>query len=363
VSGRLGSARAYSAAIHQRGGARRLYDLDHVVSVQWSRKLNEISDATVVIAKAGSACCAALATLMPWQHELSIYRDGVLVWQGPVWYPHENAATFTIEARDLAGWWPRWPATVYGKLASMDGVSRMRTVLDAHFARNICDPGMAAWLTYHTGAAAVALEIARGDSIDDVAGQLVDAAMDYTSVGRRIVIMPTGYDYGGHPVASLTEEDLGGDIESGVDGDAILTWVTALGAENPATGAAYYADLSTPINTSVWGLHYASTTSDEETSSTALKELARAVLLAGAPPQRVIRLPDDAALSPRAPVSVEQLVCGARVDILLGSGWCQALAERARLVGVSGRWEAGADEAVGVSLVAAGPVSETDEVT
>lgn len=365
MSGRLGCAERYTAAIHDRGGTKRLADLDNLTTVRWSRRLNETSTASVVIAKAGAACCGVLANIMPWIHELSIYRTDSkatrLVWQGPITNPHETAATFTIEARDLTGWFKRWDARTYGKLPALDAVVRFKAVLDAHFARGtIFDPGMAHYIAYNLGAPAIAIEVSRGDTIDDVLGLLTDTAMDFTAIGRRVVAMPAHYDYGGRIAARLDDRDLGGDIESGLDGDAIITWAMALGTENPTTQQPYYSEAHNNARIALWGLHFASTTSSNATTATVLQPLANKLHDSGAPPQRVIRLPDEATLLPDAAVEVAELVPGVRIDVMLTHGWCRPLAERARLVGVAGSWQSGSDEQISISLTANGPAVPID---
>jgi hypothetical protein len=43
----------------------------------------------------------------PYAHELSLYRDSELVWQGPVTRTVENRTTFTVEAKDVTEWLAR----------------------------------------------------------------------------------------------------------------------------------------------------------------------------------------------------------------------------------------------------------------
>lgn len=96
--GTLGCATSYQAVIHWQGGKRLFAVLDAVTEVTWARKLDDYSEASVKLAKPALSplCWSKIAAqydndgmllrpgIEPWAHELSIYRDHGLVWQGPV---------------------------------------------------------------------------------------------------------------------------------------------------------------------------------------------------------------------------------------------------------------------------------------
>ena len=58
-----------------------------------------------------AACCGRMAEINPWEHEMSIYRDGEEVWCGPVTgglYSHSKG-TLELSAKDLMAWFDhRW---------------------------------------------------------------------------------------------------------------------------------------------------------------------------------------------------------------------------------------------------------------
>lgn len=96
---------AYSVMIMERCGARFKCVVDGFTDLTFNRTLNDVSMATVKVAMRG-ACCACLAEVNPWQHELAIFRNTELVWIGPIQrikfdIDAENA---TIEAKDLFAW-------------------------------------------------------------------------------------------------------------------------------------------------------------------------------------------------------------------------------------------------------------------
>lgn len=109
---RLGDG-TYEVYFKTRGGERFLCRARNITSVSWSRKMNDVSTASVNISLNGldDECCDCIATVNPWEHELAIFRNGVEVWVGPVVNGTIDLAalTATYEARDLSAWFDhRW---------------------------------------------------------------------------------------------------------------------------------------------------------------------------------------------------------------------------------------------------------------
>lgn len=48
--------------------------------------------------------CSLLAQIKPWRHELVLYRDGEMVWCGPIVGIKTPSGSYTIQARDLSAW-------------------------------------------------------------------------------------------------------------------------------------------------------------------------------------------------------------------------------------------------------------------
>ncbi len=86
----------------------RLCELLNVSDLQYDRRLDDISAATVTIPITGDVddpCCTCLADVTPWCHELTIVResDGV-VWTGPITKVTYGYNSVRIEARDKLAW-------------------------------------------------------------------------------------------------------------------------------------------------------------------------------------------------------------------------------------------------------------------
>lgn len=99
----LGCGR-YDAYILTRGGGSLVAVLPWN-TLSWGRVLDDTSHATVTV----DSECGELGSVRPWQHELAIYRDDLLVWVGPITNPSAPVAgdhqQLQVDARDLSAWW------------------------------------------------------------------------------------------------------------------------------------------------------------------------------------------------------------------------------------------------------------------
>lgn len=107
----------YEAYIKTRGGDFHVGRVRNLTSLKWGRKLNDVSEASVEFALNGDDgdCCGLAASVNPWEHELSIFRDGTEVWCGPVTggeIDDENL-TAMFDAKDLSTWFDRRWVEVY----------------------------------------------------------------------------------------------------------------------------------------------------------------------------------------------------------------------------------------------------------
>lgn len=103
----------YELYFKSRGGDLFICRARNLTSVKWGRKLNETTEASFTIALNGldDECCNCVNTVNPWEHEVSIYRDGEEVWCGPITGADIdlNNQTASYTARDLSAWFDkRW---------------------------------------------------------------------------------------------------------------------------------------------------------------------------------------------------------------------------------------------------------------
>lgn len=374
----LGCAQEYRAVIHWRGGSRPYTSpaVDALASVKWNRTINDTSEAVITIAKgaAGVECCGLLGNIEPYAHELSIYRDSELVWQGPVTRTVESrrAKTITVEARDVTEWLARCINTTVLRYLSTNATDPMHGGPVQEIAETIIrlnlEPGFLAsspdWpvmLDYIVRNDDTVDTFFEKDGSDNVSvwlvpvlqildDELVTRGLEYTTVGRSLVLSrPQTTDDA--PQARFTLDDFAGDVQITRDGAsaATLVWVTnqngqeISGTQYGVSGVVspYYGRLDTLVRTSAEGL-----------TAYDLWQIARASYNGRNPVPTSLSVPQGASLATTAPVSMRQLVPGVRIDVA-ATGMCNDLTQPYRLSDVDVDW-GDSGEQVGISLVPIG---------
>lgn len=256
---RLGCADNYTARVDWRGGARTFIDLqDQLSSLKWERRLDATSEATVEIPKplAGDECCRLLGFVRPWVHELTIFRDNELVWQGPIVTTRETRGLIILEAKDVTAWLDRrinfkpYARTSKG----LDVVATARDyVRDAFGPRSyistktvrgkpttkvkktiVSDPNILPFLRVYPGGSKAKRPRIRAKSayIGSLIRELAKQGLDFTAVGRTIILRPE-VSRTTTPIRKsywLTDEHFTEPIEVYEDGWSIATRVEVLGA-------------------------------------------------------------------------------------------------------------------------------------
>lgn len=89
------------------GGTQRLAPLGFS-SLSYGRRLDEMTAARIDLTVAQDASCLPyLSILEPFTHEISIYRDDVEVWAGPITEPIFRYDSATLDARDIFQYFER----------------------------------------------------------------------------------------------------------------------------------------------------------------------------------------------------------------------------------------------------------------
>ncbi|MGA5497691.1 hypothetical protein ACPCSP_25340 [Streptomyces cinereoruber] len=372
----LGCAQEYTAVIHWLGGARPFTSpgVSALTSVVWNRTANDTGEATILISKsmAGASCCGDLGRIEPWVHELSLYRDGELVWQGPIIRVTENRTRFRVEALDVTAWLARCVNTTVLRYLATDPadphhVGPVQEIAHRIITENLAGglyaptpdwPRMLPYIVRDDDSIVTRFE---KDGTDDnsvwqvpilqiINDELVPRGLEYTTVGRALLL--------GRPQttsdpaqARLDLDSIEGDVEIVRDGTAgaTLVWVTNQNDED-ISGAQYgvsgvvsgvYGRLDTLIRSTAEGL-----------SAYDLWQLARASYNGRNPMPTSLRIPVGSSLSPRAPVTIRQLVPGVRIDVA-AVGMCMGLTQPYRLSDLEVEW-GDSGENVGISLVPIG---------
>ncbi|MFF2612384.1 hypothetical protein [Kitasatospora sp. NPDC058046] len=346
--------------------------MDSLTHVKWNRTINDVSEGQVTISKSlAPDCCGLLGDIEPWVHELTVYRDSELVWQGPVTRVVESRTSLRIEGQDMAAWLGRVVNTYRLRFVNATGTTHagpVQEIADTIIRLNVSDPGLSTppdWcrmLPYIVRQDSPVTTRFEKDGSDDASiwlvpvlrilhDELVPRGLQYTTVGRALVLgrPQTASD---RPQARLTLDDIAGDaqlIKDGPSGAAIV-WATNQ-TGNDITGASW--GLSGYTNTAYGRLDSLVVTQAENMSGYDLLQLAQASMLGRFPVPISLSIPAGSRLTATAPVTIDQLVAGVRLDVE-ATGMCSAVTVPYRLSDVEVEWSDQGGEQVGVSLIPLG---------
>lgn len=378
----LGCAASYTVTIHYQGGQRVYAYLDAVEEVTWSRVRRGVSEAQVTLsAQALTAACAEqVARLWPLAHEVTIYRNDRAVWQGPlvrrVSTRAEHTTKVVLYARDVGYWLgrrlTRTATKITGDLAEVGQavVASTLAVRDPNVLPHVVarPTGRTITHTIHPyGRAGL-------EELSAVAAQ----GLEWSAVGRTLYLSGA-VDETSPSQGQLASQDLQGEVELDVDGDQYASLVYAapqaqegvyqhlegVGGASPYFGLVEYT-VQTDLS---WNLDEAgnfSPTGEEGDALTeqetiqALRRAAQSRHTQMSRPPIVVRVSDGARLSPDAPISLDRLVPGGRVDVALAAeDFLFPLVRPMRLMRVDVTWTQ-EGEAVEVGMVQIGTSSDNE---
>ncbi|MEU3220048.1 hypothetical protein [Streptomyces sp. NPDC006971] len=375
----LGCAASYTAVVHWRGGALPFVSLDTLTAVSWSRTINDVSEASVTVAAAdvSADCCGRLGDVAPWVHELTVYRDGELVWQGPIQRIVMRRSSIVIEGADTFSWFDHLVNTfrVTYTAATPDGEGRRRGpityIAENHIRLNLrafqlADvdyPGILPYIV-RDDAGLPSIKVEKDGSsnttvwteyLGDILREWTKRGLTWTTVGRSLVLRGRRSLTGARAAARLTLDHFAGDIEVIKDGmqGATYGWATSQQGQDISDGRT----LGTGKTRTPYGrLDILVRIQEEDATAGDLLEAARDAIAGRYPVPTVINVPDNAQLTPDAPVTIRQLVPGVRID-LLADELCTSLAQGFLLSDVEVSWGQGGEK-VGIALI---PLADVDE--
>lgn len=316
---RLGACRAdsYRVIVRDKTGPE-IVELDFT-QLQWDRRLDDVSEATLTIPP-GADCCGKLADIWPWRHELAISRDGDEVWTGPIRVIADCTSGMIVKATDVLGWLQRrvihedhdWTVNLLG------AVQAAEELIQDGFAPD--DPDVLRHLfTVGTGVVGGRSYVADSKYVIDALADLAKGSLDFTTIGRRIVLMPSGHELG--RTTLVTCDHFAGDVCTSVDGDdaATRTIVTGVGVTGTAGGVDPYFGLVELL------------VDDQRIGRQATADDQAAGLLEGRnPPPLLVQPPQGSGLAPDAPICLSDLVPGVTVPVSVNCT-CRAALQDMRL--------------------------------
>jgi hypothetical protein len=321
--------------VYRRGASKRVGEITSVSYVDWNRVRDDISTSKVVISGWDVDCGNLLSLLEPWAYELVIFRDNGYsvdrVWEGPITLLTYETDAVTIEAKDVMGYAYRriikQKMTDTGTGNGTTVVDRARRVLQNVFAPD--DPNVLAYLRVLARdddamqyRSTPAYSRTAFEEVDDMAA---NAGLDYTVIGRSIMLWGTKHRIGTLP--EFTDRDLGSSPIVSVYGMSMANrYVVSDG--NGVWGEATRLDVSGNDETyglvemlsSTWATDSPAdsgtyTQAGLQTMIDSFTHFAERSIADRYPPPVVVRVPDNTTLNPGCTVSIQHLVPGVVVPL------------------------------------------------
>lgn len=346
---RLGCATKYAAVIHLRGGRRRAFQLTGLTAADWERKLDDFGEAgaTLTKSRATTGCLNKVATLEPWQHELTLYRDGQRLWEGPVFDVEEAGDEITIKARDVTAWlWKRGLRTAPTAVAVNAAAHAQAIITDALQADG-ADPNLLPHLqvvTANSPSTQRETQILTTTAAEELR-EVAAAGLDYYAIGRAIHVRPDRVDYATR-LPRLLSRHIRGNVKVRKVGSEAATRGLVVGsaAQGPA-----------PIGqhggaSAVYGLIEQISQAQNTSDVGVLNAIAHKIVGYGNPVPLTVTVPSGSQLAPDAPITVDHLIPGRYLELWL-SDYVIPVRAVMKLQQIGADWSADAAEKVNISLI------------
>jgi uncharacterized membrane protein YgcG len=359
--------------VMDRGGQTNVFDIIPYLTLTYTRVRDDISTCVVSVSTDDKDCCANLAKLEAGRHEIKIVRNGVGVWEGPVTRIEYGQSSVVIEAKDC---WHYIYRTIlreaynnaypHGDFAT----ERIRTMMTAELNRGweAVDPpaNIVPFLDIRTDVDSsstsrntLPFEKTLWEEIDDMAAR---SGVDYTSVGRSLLVFDTDYLLG--RTVPLTDADFDGEVIATQYGMNLCTFSAVTDGQGNWSATAVDEDYYGPwemLETS-YTLQDTIQCSAEGASDTALAEMSAQTvrnLNNRYPSPVVVRVPDNSRLNPDTGLTINDLVPGMRIP-LRATETCRKVTQEQKLDRVTFTMEGGLESITVVMSPAPGELAFTD---
>lgn len=323
----------HTVEIYRRGGKRRVGELTGISYLDYNRVRDDISTARVVVRDWSVDCGNLMKNLQTWAYEIVIYRDNGYsvdrVWEGPITLLTYEVDSVTIDAKDVMA----YPYRRIIKQA-MNDTQLGSTVTDRamRIIQNVMapdDPNVLPYLSpifndddtkqYRS---TPAFSRTAFDEIDDMAA---NAGLDYTAVGRSILLWSTKHrigtlpefkdaDFGSPPIVSEYGMSMS-NYYSVSDGNGIHGEASRLGADDIDEVYGRVEMLSSTWASDTQAEQGTYTQEGLQTVIESFSDSAERSISERYPPPVVVRVPDNTSLNPDAVISIQQLVPGVVIPL------------------------------------------------
>lgn len=332
----------HSAMIYDRGGMRRLGQIQRLSKVEWSRDRDGVSEATVRIE--GTSCADQrdfMNSFSSKRHELVIFRGDKRVWEGPIFRISDDGNAISIFAKDVVSYLfgtamtREWDNTSGSAAGVTEMTTRLGQIIDYELQNDRVGRAVGggsvnipAWehldppvnivdhvVVHHfpnearTAAKTHPYEMTVGEHLASAART---SGIDYTAVGRSIHLWDTSRSIGQTRI--LTEADFYGNVIT-----------TQYGADH--TQGAYvvgqagaYGEAVNPENLDFYGpwMTIYNAYNEEATDAPSQAELnsqASRNQSGRSPVPMEVRIPDNSTIRLSETLTINDLVPGVRIPL------------------------------------------------
>jgi hypothetical protein len=312
--------------IYDRGGIVRRGEVTPTSAVSWNRVRDDLGQVSVTTNGFDADAAALFKATHTWMHELVVFRDGVRVAEGPIISITDTPTGFTMTAYDVMGYlYRRIMRQGYNDTYRVvnNVTEGLRTVVERAgiiianaLAPN--DPNVLPYLTLLTypddaQEARTVPDYGRSafDEVDDMAA---NAGLDYSVIGRRIILNDTHRPVGrgielrtenftAPPV--ITEYGLSlADYYAATDNNGL--WGAAEHPDSPYGGVEILATGFTDSNAEAKNI----TRAQRDRIVKSLTDQAMRGIASRYPAPYQVRVPDNTQLRPDTPIDINSLVPG-----------------------------------------------------
>lgn len=298
----------YDVQVWNRGGTRQIARLNDVTQIEWARELDETST--------GKVTCVSdewADLIHPWMHEIHLFRNRELVWCGPVRDKTYAPSTgeVTLDLRDLFAWMDRRVLHDEIDVEQADMADIFKMVLDSALS-----PDPSPRISTNLQAAGTKLDFYADPEFQKYAGdylrELAESGVDFTVLNRTVYIR--GEEMDAKPIGILHESHFAEMPVIKESGEvATLLLLTGPGGE-------FHSHPDFQNTPQKWADHpYGlleviadATTLFDTDDENAVEKAAKARYELMKQPQLYVT---EATLDKSAPVGINELLPGKRVDI------------------------------------------------
>lgn len=312
----------HTAMIFDRGGRTRLGVIDPLSSVSWQRVRDDISFGNITTTQPTMQCLQLLEQVEPNRHELVIFRGTERVWEGPITLIVYHRDSVEIEARDVMHYayrtvmrasynnnYPNITTTTQRAVNVLEGELIRKESLNPPI--NVL-PYLVAVHSPDDSRTSRGTAPSQSTVFEDIDSMAAKAGLDYTVVGRSIVLFNTHTSLG--QTQQVTEDDFIGDVIVTAYGmeHATKAWV------NDGQGNIGYAGVDVDPYYGEWEI--LDSAYDEEKGSDApttseLFSQAERNLDGRNPVPLTVRVPEGSRLNPNGTLSIADLVPGVHIPL------------------------------------------------